>query len=79
MKRLLLMVTLLVIISGCAFWDGFTRGLTDSPGLEASGRVTGNVVRDSVPLLPSPWREIAVGCLAGAAGWLAKARKRKVH
>lgn len=77
------LTVLLVTLTGCAFWDGFTRGLTDGSGGEAvlgtAGEVTGKVVRDSVPLLPSPWREIIVGCLAGVAGWVARARKRKVR
>jgi len=81
-------ITLIVLLvtltfTGCAFWDGFTRGITEGSGGEAilvtAGEVTGKVVRDSVPLLPSPWREIVVGCLAGVTGWLASARKRKVR
>jgi len=79
MKWHFLVVLLLVTISGCAFWDGFTRVISDEASLETAGEFTGQVVRDSVPLLPSPWREIIVGCLAGVVGWMASARKRKVR
>lgn len=73
-----LVVILLVTISGCAFWDGFTRGISSDDGLlGTAGEVTGKVVVDSVPLLPSPWREIVVGCLAAVTGWVASARKRR--
>jgi len=70
-------------ITGCAFWDGFTRGFSglDSGSgevlLNTAGEVAGKTVRDSVPLLPSPWREIIVGCFSGVAGWIASARKKK--
>jgi hypothetical protein len=81
MKWHFLVVILLVTISGCAFWDGFTRGISDGSGSEAvlntAGEYTGAVVRDSVPLLPSPWREIVVGCLAAVTGWVASAKKRR--
>jgi len=79
MRGLILIVVLLAAVSGCAFWDGFTRAISDDANLEAAGEYTGAVVRDSVPLLPSPWREIIVGCLAGITGWVASAKKRKVR
>jgi len=75
--NLLLIPILVLLISGCAFWDGFTRVLTDEASLETAGEYTGQVVRDSVPLLPSPWREIVVGCLAAVTGWVASAKKRR--
>ena len=78
----LLALVILAAISGCAFWDGFTRGLSDANGeviLGTAGEVAGKTVKNSVPLLPSPWREIIVGCLAGITGWVASAKKRKVR
>ncbi|MEO2122089.1 MAG: hypothetical protein ABGY10_01980 [bacterium] len=79
---LFLVSMLLLVVTGCAFWDGFTRGLSGTSGeviLGTAGEVAGETVKNSVPLLPSPWREIVVGCLAGVTGWLASARKRKVR
>ena len=75
----LLITILVLLISGCAFWDGFTRVLSDEANLETAGEYTGQVVRDSVPLLPSPWREIIVGCLSAVTGWVASAKKRRVR
>lgn len=80
MKWIPLVLLLILLVSGCAFWDGFTRGVSGGGGeklLDTAGEVTGNVVRESVPLIPSPWREIVVGCLAGITGWVASARKMK--
>jgi hypothetical protein len=76
-----LLLIVLATLTGCAFWDGFTRGFSGGSGGEAilgtAGEVAGKTVRDSVPLLPSPWREIIVGCFSGVAGWIASARKMK--
>jgi hypothetical protein len=77
--RAILIMILGLLISGCAFWDGFTRVLSDEANLETAGEYTGAVVRDSVPLLPSPWREIIVGCLSAVTGWVASAKKRRVR
>ena len=76
----LLALAILAAISGCAFWDGFTRGLSDANGeviLGTAGEVAGKTVKNSVPLLPSPWREIVVGCLAAVTGWVASAKKKR--
>ncbi len=79
----LLISILILLVSGCAFWDGFTRGFSGGSGGEAilgtAGEVAGKTVRDSVPLLPSPWREIIVGCLSAVTGWVASAKKRRVR
>lgn len=78
--RLLLIVVLVSTLSGCAFWDGFQRGITgtdpvSTTTVEHAGEAAGYAVVDSVGFLPSPWREILIAALSAVTGWTAAARK----
>lgn len=80
--RLLLVVVLVSTLSGCAFWDGFQRGVTGADPVavatvEVAGEAAGYAVVDSVSFFPSPWKEILIALLSGVTGWSAATRKGK--
>jgi len=76
-----LILILLVTISGCAFWDGFTRGLAgqDAVGtgaiLDTAGHVTGEALVDAVPFFPSPWKELLIATISAVTGWSVATKK----
>jgi len=80
--RIILIAVLVATLSGCAFWDGFQRGITGedpvaAASIEAAGEAAGYAVVDSVGFFPSPWREILIALLSGVTGWSAATRKGK--
>ena len=82
LNHVLLLLLLVATISGCAFWDGFQRGITGSDpvaatSVEDAGQAAGYAVVDSVHFFPSPWREILIALISGATGWAASARKEE--
>ena len=77
--KLYFLFVVLLLLSGCAFWEGFERGITgkDLPALENIGEATGGVVVDSVNFLPSPWREIVIAFISCLTGWTAAKMKEE--
>jgi len=80
--RIVFIAVLVVTLSGCAFWDGFTRGLSGGESsatvtVESVGEVAGYAVVDSVDFFPSPWKEILIALISGVTGWSAATRKGK--
>ena len=58
--RIILIVVLVVTLSGCAFWDGFQRGISGEEPVatvtvESVGEAAGYAVVDSVGFFPSTW------------------------
>jgi hypothetical protein len=78
---LVLILFLLVTVSGCAFWDGLTRGLSGQGpvgtgvALETAGQVAGEAVVDAVPFFPSPWKELLIVVISAATGWSVATKK----
>ena len=80
--RIILIAVLVATLSGCAFWDGFQRGITGedpvaAATVEAAGEAAGYAVVDSVGFFPSPWKEILIALISGVTGWSAATRKGK--
>ena len=80
--RIILIAVLVFTLTGCAFWDGFQRGISGedpvaAASIEAAGEAAGYAVVDSVGFFPSPWREILIALLSGVTGWSAATRKGK--
>jgi hypothetical protein len=80
--KFVLVLFLFATMSGCAFWDGFQRGITGedpvaAASIEVAGEAAGYAVVDSVGFFPSPWREILIALLSGVTGWSAATRKGK--
>tara|TARA_R110000824_G_scaffold75309_4_gene191226 strand:- start:7070 stop:7354 length:285 start_codon:yes stop_codon:yes gene_type:complete len=76
-----LLLFVITTLSGCAFWDGFTRGIASgdpviAASVEGAGHASGAALVESVRFFPSPWREILIALISGATGW-ATARKEK--
>lgn len=78
MHRFTLSVLLVatLFLSGCAFWRGFKAGVTGEPltpevvsTQTEVGEQAGNILKESTPYLPSPWREIVVAIIASVTGW----------
>lgn len=83
MHRFTLSVLLVatLFLSGCAFWRGFKAGVTGEPltpevvsTQTEVGEQAGNILKESAPYLPSPWREIVVAIIASVTGWGAAKR-----
>ncbi len=86
MKWKVVAIALLVAtLSGCAFWDGFRRGITgqspvEAPTiLDAAGQTTGYAIVDTAVFFPSPWREVLIALISGVTGWAAATRKEEVE
>ena len=80
MRVLFVAMVLLSVLSGCAFWEGFERGVTgqdpqSASSLETVGEAAGYAVVDSVVLFPSPWREMVIAAISAVTGWATASRK----
>lgn len=89
MRRFGLSVLLIsvLLLSGCAFWNGFKAGITGeelTPAVVSTttqaGEFAAENLRKVIPYFPSPWREILIAVVAALTGWgAAQPRKPEVE